>query len=969
MDNNVVLNPQQDSCSSRKRRRRPRRRNLSSAGDIPVLPVSNPKGQVDLIMEFGSWSIPYCDAYYLTHKGLSRDGSLTPLFQYPIEVLAMCKNFTYVNGSIRGQGKALINVPPPHRLPGLSIQEFYALWAEDILRATSKMDTRDKKFRRFRRNLDVFSFMRATWDSLLTAYQLVRSRELSKFGIFLSMPDSQARNGINRFRAQLVREPLEAAKRLKSACQANRAWYFGGPPVTGRILRFAEKANAILASFSARALPPAPPDISGLEGLVQRLTSEPAQEPRDWREFCRVYINRWAPQKRVPSLYTMPSSNAALGYPRHRGGHVTGVQHLVLIGYAVAKTEFKPFSAKLPTYVHTEYVQDGTYLELLSQSLHPSTVGRGVDNLFREPWDLLEQQLPEVSGAMQHYLGLGVDYVMSRIEYLPILPIVAEEKGLKTRFPTASLTAANVIQQILRRVIDHVMTNDPRFSQALGGELDVDLKGERGPWYSQDATAATDYHAQWLTQTIYEELAEKYSVLRPYVKWFQKLFGPKKLMVNSTGETIPSGELEPSGFFERYPRAPLLDDKFFDRRKLARNPHGHATEILSIASQWIDDLNSIPGVITTTGQMMGDPTSFPPLMLHTLYAAQKVLERYPYRKCERVRRHRGLRRTDVVLRGVGDDAQKPRWTSARRALYDDIFVSLGGRLSYDKCFHHPSRSIIAEIVSEHGYPVKTLSTSVLVAPPGGSKGHVTWNLQSAAVTGDPDRPTIRFSKFLWRSSPYYYTWRLADRLGLPISADASLGGVGVPLVPKRSTTDHTAWLQYLSQQDLTSLIAGTGLAIGEKALASPLDKSARQWLRQVVKTHEQMSRAGYDLLSPDCISPEAVMRVPLADAYRAALGKVRGAEFYFRAPLCNLPHNPSVRVAVRKFQQKVRKAKRTPVRGYQATKEDLDRKKTLYFASSGGLLSGPETRRASYGLEVSGDVKSRYIAPHLRGLG
>jgi len=857
-------------------------------------------------------------------------------------------------------------------MPELSIQEFYALWAEDILRAVSakadKVGNEDKSIRRYRRNLLVLSFMRASWDALLTSYQLVRARQLHKNGVFLSMPSSKALQGINRFRVQLVHHPVEAAKKLKSQFQANRAWYYGGNRPFGRLLVFDCKADALVSSFGARALPPAPPSPEGMEGLVERLTSQPALEHPSWRPFLREYISQWKPNWQ-PELYTMPSGHAALGYSRAAGGHVAGVQHLVLVGYAVCKTSQVDDSRGKS--LHQSLRDDGSWLELLSDSLHPNSQLRPPKEdfamLFRKPWQELEKDLPGTASNLQYYLAKGVGYVLDRVEYLPILPIVADEKGLKTRYPTASLTAANLVQQILRRVLDHVMMQDPRFSQALGGNRDVNLAGEVGPWYSQDATAATDLHAEWLTRTVYEELARDYPVLSKYTKWFSKLFGTKKLLPGADQDDVT-----PFDLLRQYPRAPLLDDSKLDSPgQAALEEAGHATIILRIVDDWIDQLNALPGVLTTTGQMMGDPTSFPPLMLHTLFCAQETLKVVPYTKSERVRRHQYLRKEDVVLKGVGDDAQKPRWTAQRRRIYDEQFIKMGGRLSYDKCFHHPSKSIIAEIPHEGGVPIPAFSTSVLVAPPGGSKGQVAWNTQSAAIAGDPGRLRIKFSKFLWRSSPYYYTWRLADRLGIPISAPTAYGGVGVPIVPHRSVTDNTAWLQFLSTQTLVSLVAGIGLSIGEPSSTSFLDRSARQWLENVVMENKELSLQNIPILSQHVLSDEAMVRLSLKDAYRAAVSRVRGAEFYFRAPFLSTRHNPSVRVAVRKFQQKVRKSSRVPVRGYDRTIASVEEKTSLFFSRSGGFLPDPWAPpvTASYGMERSGEVKVRQKAPFILGIG
>lgn len=377
---------------------------------------------------------------------------------------------------------------------------------------------------------------------------------------------------------------------------------------------------------------------------------------------------------------------------------------------------------------------------------------------------------------------------------------------------------------------------------------------------------------------------------------------------------------------------------------------------------------------------MGDPTSFPVMMLHTLYSASESLVRYPYSKKEkRVKHYPGLRRGDVVLKGVGDDALKPRWTSARRRMYDSVFVSMGGRLSAPKCFHHPSRGIICEIPTVHGVPQRVFQTSTLVAPPGGSKGAVTWSNQAAAIRGDPDVVSLRMPKCMWKCSPYFYTWMLAYRMGIPIAAEPAYGGVDVPLRPKVSTTDHVPWLQFLSQLTLQQLVAGAGLAIGQQSRTTLLDRAATRWLDEVVKTNTwQIAKARRakrpenwpPLLSHDPCTEAATIKHSISDVYRSILGQVRGVEFYFRPPpMSSSEHAPSVRIAVRKFQRKVRKARRVPTHGAGPTFRDLGRKKCQYFNWSGGLLPDPNAPCASYGLHRTGIVRERFIAPTLRGFG
>jgi len=941
----------------------------TTPGQIPGVSL-----KPEIWMEFGKSEMPSIRGYYRSHEGLSLHGRLRPLFNYPVEVLANCRNFRFVDGTISGYGKAILKVQPPPRLPNLSNHEFYALWAEDTLRYAAKAAAQVEMsplVRRYQRNLEVLKFMRACWDALMVGYQQERAWYLKRYNLPTTLCSNRLQ-GAERFKSQLVYHPLEAAQRLKRCAQANRAWYFGGPKPHGRLLVMREKIPAMMSSYVARALPPPPKDDSGLKGLLERLTSTPKPEPPYWRPFLKSYVQRWGPIRPPIELYTMPSSNAALGLSRAVGGHTTGVQHLVLLGYALKKIR----GQSLPPSMRVD--SDGSYLELLSDALHPHSQHRkvkdGLEEMFRQPWDELEKTLPGCGEYLQDYLKVGVEYVMQRITYIPIFPICAEEKGLKTRFPTCSLTAANLVQQVLRRVADYVMIRDPRFSEALGGSGGISLEGEQGPWDSQDCTAATDYHPEWLTRGFYEELAERYPPLRRYQCWFTKLFGPKKILTCVQEEAVPHDLLE------NYPRAPLLDDEpmkwclMRDRRPgLDEQTQGHAYWILHFWDQWIDNLNALPGTVTTTGQMMGDPTSFPPLMLVTLCAQEQALKEYPYTPKERRRAYPRLSRSEAKLKGIGDDAIIPRQTPQRRKIYYDTLKELSVEVSWSKCFYHPTRGIIAEIPLEAGFEVPFWPTSVLVAPPGGSKGEVNWVSQPTSFGGDLTRPTRSIPKFFWKLSPYYYTWMLAYRLGLPLGAPEAWGGIGLPILPPRSSLWHVQWLSYLTQRTKKELIIGLGLAPFGNSGQSLLDKAAGGWVEDVLSAAPQWEKEGLTLLTPYALTESAERRINIVDAYRSAVSKVRSVEFYFRPqPRPFGLRAPSVRMASQRFGRKVG---HTIIRGsgmkYGPTIQDVGRKLEIYFQTSGGFLPDPWAKPSSvYGLERSTEVKvRRQFAPWLVGLG
>jgi len=359
-------------------------------------------------------------------------------------------------------------------------------------------------------------------------------------------------------------------------------------------------------------------------------------------------------------------------------------------------------------------------------------------------------------------------------------------------------------------------------------------------------------------------------------------------------------------------------------------------------------------------------------MLVTLCSAEQTLEVYPYTPKERRRWYRGLNRTDAKLKGIGDDAVLARWTRARRTLYYTKLEELSVKVSWKKCFYHPSRGIIAEIPLQNGFEVPFWPTSVLVAPPGGSKGHVTWVSQPTAFGGDPSRPTRRIPKFFWKLSPYYYTWMLAQRLGLPLGAPEAYGGIGLAISPKRASLRHAQWLSYLSQRPKEELIIGLGLAPLGASGQSLLDKSAADWVKKVLSADSQWRSEGLELLSNCALTDSAERRISLKEGYRQSVSRVRSVEFYFRAPPGSLdPSAPSVRMASQRFGRKVGS---TFMLGsnmkYESTIRDVERKIQIFFSTSGGFLPDPWAKPSSvYGLERSTEVKVRWKAPWIQGLG
>jgi len=942
----------------------------------------------------------------------------------------------WVDGSIVGSGGYLI---PVHYRPNfdLSITQNYALHTEDLLKAAmavlkekpsehaSEADLdilikREKLARKFFRQLRILQFMRATWDALLGGLQVIRVESLRRNGHFHL--NSAKWRTIVRWKTTIVVDPLRAAAQAKVWAGEGRKRYFGASISPRSLGWFDYKWQGLEFSYCARALPPHPsPD--GLSGLVERLTSQPPLEDPEWRPFCANYIRHF--KKGQAELFTAPSSHAALGFPRAMGGHEEGVRVLISIGLALAKRD-----AQSEGLLHHAYRSaawpDGTRM----QSADPcGEVTVPSPSFLRSLTLEYVDSLPTAGLDYQALLRKGTFWVLDQLEILPILPIVAEEKGLKTRFPTCTLTAANLVQQVLRRAADHVMIRDPRVSESLGGPRDVNLVGAPGPWYSQDATAATDYHPQWLTQTFYEELVKVDSRLAPYEKYFNLLFGPKHLLVPLDGSAVSSSEFYPT-FLRGQTNLPLLELPPSDQIDLLdlpkhwkNSPDQHfcveqAEWYLAEAKDWLGyltgkrpsmnrpfpELTPPIGVslddcpTSSTGQMMGDPTSFPLMSLLSIYCADKTLTSLPYSKSERRalgRRGVRLKAGHAVGKFCGDDALLCAWASKRRSLYDTYMSERGAKLQLEKSFWHPSRGLYCEIPYIDGSPKQHTFVSVWTAPPGGSKGSVSWHTQVPATFGNPEEHMRPPRKSLWKLSPFFHIWKALYVLGVPLGAPVGWGGLGHPCFPPASTRYHFQWLSFLSSRNLEDLIVGLGLAPASNGNPSMLDGFSRKWLRDIRLTDTELKEYNikqafepYEktivnrrtkqvktiLVSPTLVprplttvldKQDGGMNMPLRVAHRNAMSRYRSVEFYVRES--SREHTPSARRYWAKFARKISSSPGVPG-SYESLSTDLRRKLTIFLSETGLAAypaALPNSQSTVYGMEKGTLVKSRQLAPSL----
>jgi hypothetical protein len=734
-----------------------------------------------------------------------------------------------------------------------------ALWESDLLRAAANTDPDSLARKTFYKRLRILSFMRATWDAMLISYQAVREHNRRR-GITY-MLDSRHVRMLNRFRSLLINEPTKAAAFAKVVFSEARAWFFGGPFPRHCLARFQTRREALIFSYGKRALPPPAYDPGLLDELKARLQSTPRPEVEDWRDFVSAYLRRFAPPN-PPVLWTQPTGHASLGYTRQTGGMVKAVADLVSIGYVILRRSgelrlpFGPYRAVGPS-PHPHY--DELALKWYTQEQYLVVDGPN-------PLEAINR-LAKIQERHQGALWAAVEFTLDSLEFIPVLPLYAEERGLKVRYPTVTVVAANLVYQVLRRAIDSYLIRDPRISASMGGTRDVDLSRERGPWYSADMSKATDNHPFWLTRQAYEEVVERDSRLTRYARFFPKLFGPKKILEGTSSDyLLVQPFLPPGGSDLRGQTSYPLDGVewqnaflFYDRYTL-----------------WIESLNGKAAELTTQGAMMGDATSFPIMPLVSVYSATKA----------------GI----TTGKFCGDDALVPGVTSSVRRIFDHAARSLGANPSDHAGFLHPDAGLFCELPFWKGRVLRFQPTSIWVAPPGGSKSSANWFNQNQAAHDFYSQQGWSPRRNLQQYSPYWRYVNAAYHLGIPVGVESQLGGLLSNHYPAVSTTRHQQWLRAISSLTVAEVCAGTGLSPIPAPTSGELNKLAKNQLERLMArvaddkaARTQLISAGVSVSEAGANFPITVVRYPTSET--AVLNRVA----HVHTPQCSFGcSNPRV---------------------------------------------------------------------------
>jgi len=351
-----------------------------------------------------------------------------------------------------------------------------------------------------------FDFMRAAFEAVCMAFQVIRKDHHLSF-------NKSHRRALKKLKLHLYVDPEATGRELKTLAAECRAFYFGGVrpkgPLCGLVRGLVAK-HCLMFSYIARALPP-PLEQDyphSFETLASRLTEEPVEENLNFRDWVGRWVDRTIPKKL--QVYTTPSNSGCIPFTRAAGGH--GAGYKAIIAYAMGKSSLHPKS-KLPPE---------------SYIVPPHQGGASVYN-FVEPVTKIYNRL---SAELSTLLIAGCHEMMSRLDIIPVEVVYADEKGIKVRLPTKTLTCVNLIEQPLRKLADAHLLRDKRCAPSLGkGEMPPILQEpSRGDVsLSLDMTAATDCHPFYLTRSLYEELARVHPEARAFQQHFPKLFGPRLL--------------------------------------------------------------------------------------------------------------------------------------------------------------------------------------------------------------------------------------------------------------------------------------------------------------------------------------------------------------------------------------------------------------------------------------------------------
>jgi hypothetical protein len=763
--------------------------------------------------------------------------------------------------------------------------------------------------------------MLATFDAVCMGLQQAR-----RTGWY---PNSVTRRALGRLKHQITLTPFNVALDLKDLAFEARNYYFGGDVPSGphsTLLTGMTRREALGFSYIARALPAPLEELIDkdrhLDELRDRFTSEPKPVVEGWRAWIAKYWGDHYPREVV--VQAQPSTSGCLGRPRHHGGHRTAYSDIILYEL-YQRFEDKP----LESLHHKLRRMNKQTLAALDYA----PPNRNIAMSRLASWAELSAAETE---ALNELFLAGCKRIVRQLPILPVAPVIAPEKGMKTRIPTSSLTAANILQQALRSAADCFLRADPRVSKSLGGKLPNKLPA--GPYLSQDMTVATDMHEFWMTQTAYEELINFVPELDDLREFLPKLLGPKYVITSKlnleapdrsiivdaeplwlqqqpkfprnvffksgfTPETIKCSQVNKGDLFNELlkriqlssPRDwadPKAREKILAPRPKAppRRAGGFSSEqranlhTAEISREEFDLLGPILESLIEFGREYSD-------WLESLLS----LEGYTTRKGEMMGDPTSwallplvtLYATDSLgyhsVKTCGDDAVIARFHGDVNDYYSEV-EKLGAVISRKKTFFHTTKSLFTEEVSKwNGHECKKLRRvhiPLWVGPPGGSKGQVNWyNLPTSVSSLHAGWTLSKYSRF-------HSEYRAAYRLGIPLGAPVFMGGINHPKYGYTPCRDVGRWLDTLSSLTVKHLLLSGGLTL----MPSPREDDEVEFVWAFLRGHLTKEPG-----------------IPIADAL-VQLRNLPGIRGIFLRRYTRIVQTPSVWNLSRKLKRRIMRA-------------------------------------------------------------
>lgn len=623
-------------------------------------------------------------------------------------------------------------------------------------------------------SIDWYCFSSDVWDALRLSFDLCKI--------------TMSRDEKSEIFSFLLSSPLFFAELLKADATLARRRAFNQTQEKFKLFPQLEELTVkqwLQFSYLVRALPADPTRYKtySLSAYCTNMCTVGITLP----ESTDVALDKWFSRcypKQIKHLPFKIGTSACFEFTRTEGGLPKACSIYVAVGKQYARKNLTRAQELLPLVVE-DRSSDDDFAQLYQRWRYL------ILGAYVTVWDMYQQDIVP-----------------------PCLIIAADEKGLKTRFPTASIAPILILQHVLRSYMDQCLMNDERISPSIrpGNPLRNPI-GKTGKFRSVDATTATDNHPFELSRKIYYRLIDRLIEETPKADFFKRIrrlvpfiFGPRALVLEREPSHLDNvikrvgrnffkihqlsdnmmGVFKSAGFSEEFllkpvefddPPDPIFSDlpEFIDTNKLLgyyRNVSNESRE---------------SGLHTKRGAMMGEPTSWPGLPLVTIMAWEDTVAPHRYGN----------------LRTTGDDAECRVKDDIESELFTANLEARGEVVSEFKDFLHDHLSVYTEIISWNGKPIKDIfPISTIIGPFGASKGTINWFNMPSQTQAVLARTGAVAPMKVWRLTKFYPYWHYARWLGLPLTVPIPYGGIALP-IPKFNhdffmSLDGQRWGRFLS---------------------------------------------------------------------------------------------------------------------------------------------------------------------------